>query len=81
MEGLRLQFYKGRAHFIKPETCGGLIFRYFIFMIAFSQRNMLPEHGSSLPGPLAGWISLPSLDVITMQPNSVLCLLGSLSHS
>lgn len=41
MEGLRLQFYKGRDHFIKPETCGSLIFRYFTFVIAFSQRNMV----------------------------------------
>lgn len=40
MEGLRLQFYKGRD-FIKPETCGSLIFRYFTFVIAFSQRNMV----------------------------------------
>lgn len=39
IQGLRLQFYKGRDHVIKPETCDSLIFRYFTFVIAFSQRN------------------------------------------
>lgn len=33
------EFYKGRDHVIKPETCDSLIFRYFTFVIAFSQRN------------------------------------------
>lgn len=31
MQGLRLQFYKGRDHVIKPETCDSLIFKYFRF--------------------------------------------------